>query len=84
MGSKRHTLAVFIGRFQPFHIGHHDVVASMATQADSMLILIGSAYRARSWKKPFQLCRAGQFRQRKHPRHQFGNRYVALGRHPVQ
>jgi bifunctional NMN adenylyltransferase/nudix hydrolase len=61
MGSKRHTLAVFIGRFQPFHIGHHDVVASMATKADSMLILIGSAYRARSWKNPFSYAERASF-----------------------
>jgi len=53
MGTKRHKLAVFIGRFQPFHIGHHTVIAAVADKADSMLVLIGSAYRPRSWKNPF-------------------------------
>ncbi len=51
--SKMHTLAVFIGRFQPFHIGHMDVVDSALAQADSLLILVGSSYRPRSWKNPF-------------------------------
>lgn len=61
MGSQRHSLAVFIGRFQPFHAGHHDVVASMATQADSLLMLVGSAYRARSWKNPFSYAERARF-----------------------
>ncbi len=51
--SKMHTLAVFIGRFQPFHIGHMDVVDSALAQADSLLVLVGSSYRPRSWKNPF-------------------------------
>ncbi len=53
MRAQRHTLAVFIGRFQPFHIGHNDVVVKAADSADSLLMLVGSAYRPRSWKNPF-------------------------------
>lgn len=53
MGSKRHTLAVFIGRFQPFHIGHRNVLESLSEDVDSTLVLVGSAYRPRSWKNPF-------------------------------
>lgn len=53
MGEKRHTLAVFIGRFQPFHIGHRDVLESISSKVDSTLVLVGSAYRPRSWKNPF-------------------------------
>lgn len=51
--SKTHTLAVFIGRFQPFHVGHLEVVKSALTEADSLLVLVGSSYRPRSWKNPF-------------------------------
>ena len=53
MGQPRHKLAVFIGRFQPFHIGHRSIIAAAADQADSLLALIGSANRPRSWKNPF-------------------------------
>ena len=51
--SKMHTLAVFIGRFQPFHVGHMYVVETALMQSDSLLILVGSSYRPRSWKNPF-------------------------------
>jgi len=51
--SNRHRLAVFIGRFQPFHIGHLNVVQNATVDCDSMLMLVGSAYRPRSWKNPF-------------------------------
>lgn len=47
------TLAVFIGRFQPFHLGHLDVVERALEVADSALLLVGSSYRPRSWKNPF-------------------------------
>ncbi len=53
MGQDSHTLAVFVGRFQPFHAGHLDVVENASAFADSLLMLVGSAYRARSWKNPF-------------------------------
>ncbi|MEQ6202692.1 NUDIX domain-containing protein [Sulfitobacter sp. HNIBRBA2951] len=49
----KQTLAVFIGRFQPFHLGHMDVVTRALDAADSILLLVGSAYRPRSWKNPF-------------------------------
>lgn len=52
MADKRHTLAVFIGRFQPFHHGHRTIVEDAATRADSILMLVGSSYRPRSWKNP--------------------------------
>jgi len=61
MSLKRHRLAVFIGRFQPFHIGHRAVIEEMVGQVDSVLVLIGSAYRPRSWKNPFDYEERQQF-----------------------
>jgi len=61
MAPKRHRLAVFIGRFQPFHIGHRAVIEEMVGQVDSLLVLIGSAYRPRSWKNPFSYDERRQF-----------------------
>lgn len=40
-------LAVFVGRFQPFHRGHLRVVEAALTQAQHVLVLIGSAGAAR-------------------------------------
>jgi len=61
MGDKRHTLAVFIGRFQPFHIGHLDVLENLSGKVDSTLMLVGSAYRPRSWKNPFTYAERKRF-----------------------
>ncbi|PJI86382.1 bifunctional NMN adenylyltransferase/nudix hydrolase [Yoonia maricola] len=57
----KHRLAVFIGRFQPFHAGHLAVVQNALTQTDSILMLVGSAYRPRSWKNPFTYNERAQF-----------------------
>ena len=52
MDHKPYKLAVFIGRFQPFHIGHRTVLEHATTYADSALVIIGSAFRPRTPKNP--------------------------------
>ncbi|MTH95009.1 NUDIX domain-containing protein [Roseibium sp. RKSG952] len=47
------TVGVFIGRFQPFHIGHDFVIREALRKVDNLVILIGSANRARSQVNPF-------------------------------
>ncbi|PUB17260.1 adenylyltransferase/cytidyltransferase family protein [Yoonia sediminilitoris] len=49
----KQTLAVFIGRFQPFHLGHLDVTERTLEGADRILLLVDNSYRRRSWKNPF-------------------------------
>ena len=44
---------VFIGRFQPFHQGHHHVVMQALAHADRVIVLIGSANAPRTPKNPF-------------------------------
>lgn len=51
--SKKFDLLVFIGRFQPFHVGHRRVVEFALQHANKVLILIGSSYQARTFKNPF-------------------------------
>lgn len=46
-------LGIYIGRFQPFHEGHLEVVEHMMKQFDDVLIVIGSSYQARDSKNPF-------------------------------
>jgi bifunctional NMN adenylyltransferase/nudix hydrolase len=48
-----YDVLVFVGRFQPFHIGHKKVVQLALNQAKEVLILIGSSFRARDIKNPF-------------------------------
>lgn len=45
---RSHSLAVFIGRFSPPHLGHLGVIQEALLVAEIVLIAIGSAYAARS------------------------------------
>ena len=47
------SLAVFIGRFQPYHNGHFKVIEHGLTVADRVLVLIGSATSPRCHRNPF-------------------------------
>lgn len=48
-----YDLAVFIGRFQPFHVGQQYVIDEALEIADKVLILIGSCYEPRSLRNPW-------------------------------
>ncbi|HEX7694762.1 MAG TPA: adenylyltransferase/cytidyltransferase family protein, partial [Sphingomonas sp.] len=47
------SFGVFIGRFQPLHIGHEHVVRQALSQVDHLIVLIGSANVARDPRNPF-------------------------------
>lgn len=46
---RRYGLAVFIGRFQPVHLGHLAVILQALVVADTLLLVLGSANAARSF-----------------------------------
>ncbi len=48
-----YDFAVFIGRFQPFHAGHLKVVMAGLARAERLILLIGSAWQARSPRNPW-------------------------------
>lgn len=50
---KEYKLAVFIGRFQPFHKAHQEVVKHGLSIADEVLILVGSSNCAPDTKNPW-------------------------------
>lgn len=50
---KLYDLAVLVGRFQIFHSGHLGVVKEAMQIAERVLILVGSANRARDTRNPF-------------------------------
>lgn len=56
-----HDLAVFIGRFQPFHAGHASILAQSGAIARKTLVLVGSSLRPRSWKNPFTFSERRKF-----------------------
>lgn len=53
MVSREFDALVFIGRFQPFHIGHEAVIRRALERAHQVVILIGSENESRSIKNPW-------------------------------
>lgn len=50
---KQYKVAVFIGRFQPFHNGHLHVVQEALKQAERLIICVGGAGGARRPRNPW-------------------------------
>lgn len=50
---KSYRYLVFIGRFQPFHLGHKAVIDAALEKAENVIVLIGSANEPRSLRNPF-------------------------------
>ncbi|MCS7144864.1 MAG: nicotinamide-nucleotide adenylyltransferase [Archaeoglobaceae archaeon] len=44
---------LFIGRFQPYHLGHHEVVKKILKEVDELIIGIGSAQESHTLENPF-------------------------------
>lgn len=49
----RIDFGVFIGRFQPLHVGHEHVIARALERVDRLIVLVGSANVARDPRNPF-------------------------------
>ena len=49
----KNEYAVYIGRFQPFHLGHVHVINEALEHAEQLLIFIGSSNESRTAKNPF-------------------------------
>ncbi|WP_346798183.1 bifunctional nicotinamide-nucleotide adenylyltransferase/Nudix hydroxylase [Halomonas sp. Bachu 37] len=45
---------VFIGRFQPPHLGHLAIIREALKQARQVIVLVGSAWQARSLRNPWR------------------------------
>jgi len=44
---------LLIGRFQPFHKGHMEIIKEMASEVDKLIICIGSAQESHTYEDPF-------------------------------
>lgn len=53
MTKRIYDLAVFVGRFQPFHNGHKRVIDEALKRATRVLVIIGSSMEPRSIRNPF-------------------------------
>ncbi len=45
--------AFFVGRFQPYHLGHHNVVRNILEEVDELIIGIGSAQESHTLENQF-------------------------------
>lgn len=50
---KKYDYLIFIGRFQPFHLGHAEVIDKALSISKKVIVLAGSANVARSLRNPF-------------------------------
>lgn len=50
---KKYDTIVYIGRFQPFHNAHYDIIQRAKTLANRVIIVVGSADQPRTYKNPF-------------------------------
>ncbi len=44
---------IYLGRFQPYHMGHHQVIKQIAHEVDEIIIGIGSAQISHEIENPF-------------------------------
>lgn len=52
---KKYDAIVFIGRFQPFHNAHLEIVKRAYELTDNLILIVGSQYKPVSYKNPFQI-----------------------------
>jgi bifunctional NMN adenylyltransferase/nudix hydrolase len=53
MSNKKYHTLVLIGRFQPFHNAHCEIVKRATALCDQLVIITGSAKQPRTYKNPF-------------------------------
>jgi nicotinamide-nucleotide adenylyltransferase len=44
---------LYLGRFQPYHLGHHQVLKAISKEVDEIIVGIGSAQRSHEIENPF-------------------------------
>ena len=58
---KTYDFLVFIGRFQPFHLGHSSVVRQALEISNHLIILVGSSYQPPSFRNPWSFEKRVEF-----------------------
>lgn len=51
--SKKYDTLVLIGRFQPFHKAHLEIVKRATALTNQLVIIVGSSFQPRTYKNPF-------------------------------
>ena len=53
MSNKKYDLLVYIGRFQPVHNAHAEIIRRAAQLTDHLVIIVGSSDQPRTYKNPW-------------------------------
>lgn len=53
MSNKKYQTIVLLGRFQPVHNAHLEILRRASIMADQVIVIVGSAQTARSYKNPW-------------------------------
>jgi len=53
MSNKQYDTLVLIGRFQPFHTAHLEIIKRSTALCDKLIVITGSAAQPRTYKNPF-------------------------------
>lgn len=53
--TKKYDLLVFIGRYQPLHNAHLEIIKRATVMADHILVIAGSSGQPRTYKNPFTI-----------------------------
>lgn len=53
MTKNKYNVVVLIGRFQPVHNAHIELLRKASAMADTVVIVVGSAHQPRTFKNPF-------------------------------
>jgi len=69
-----YDVAVFIGRFQPFHLGHKSIIDNGLSKAKKILVLIGSANQAPNIRNPWHWLDRAKMIQMHYENTEFKNR----------
>lgn len=64
MNSER---AAFLGRFQPFHKGHHETVKTYKQQYDEFVVVVGSAAKSKTERNPLTFEQRKEIIEECHP-----------------
>ena len=52
--TKTYDAVIFIGRFQPFHNAHYEILKRASELSDKVIVIIGSSKQPRTFKNPFK------------------------------
>src|SRR5258706_6678126 len=50
---EQYQYCVCVGRFEPFHLAHHELIKEALSNAKTAIVIIGSAHQARTIQNPW-------------------------------